>query len=72
MYCALSPSDAHNTNANPNIIFTIKDKTLYVPIENFSARYNQKLSKHFSKVSERSFYRDAYKTKSYNKNMTNE
>ena len=40
-----------NVNDNPfNIIFTIKDTNLYVPVVIFSARDNQKLSKILSKV----------------------
>ena len=37
-----------------------------------SAKVNQKLSKLFSKEFERSVYWNEYKTKSENKNMTNE
>ena len=44
-----------NNNAN-NIIFTIKDTKLYVPIVTLSARNNQKLSKLLSKGFERSVY----------------
>ena len=60
-----------NNNAN-NIIFTIKDTKLYVPVVTLSARDNQKLSKLLSKLFERSVYWDGYKTKSENKYATNE
>ena len=40
----LSAAGADNTNGNPNnFIFTIKDRKLYVPVVNLSARNNQKL-----------------------------
>ena len=56
-YCVLSPADSDNTNANPsNIIFTIKDTKLYVPVVTLSAKENQKISKLLSKGFERSFY----------------
>ena len=61
-----------NDNGNANIIFTIKDTKLYVPVVTLSARDNQKLSKHLSKGFERSVYWNEYKTKSENKNTTNE
>ena len=44
-----------NDNAN-NILFTIKDTKLYVPVVTVSARGNQKLSKRISKGFERSVY----------------
>ena len=72
-YCVLSAVDNDNTNTNPNnIIFTIKDTKLYVPAVTLSARDNQKLSKVLSKGFERSVYWNEYKTKSENKNATNE
>ena len=41
----LSAARADNTNATPNnFIFTIKERKLYVPVVNLSARDNQKLS----------------------------
>ena len=62
-----------NVNANDNnTIFTIIDTKLYVPVVTLSAKDNQKLSKRFSKVFERSIYWTEYKTKSGNKNTTNE
>ena len=72
-YCVLSAAGNDDTNANPNnIIFTIKGTKLYVPLVILSARDNQKLSKLFSKVFERSVYWSEYKKKSENKNTTNE
>ena len=65
------PND--NTNANPDyIIFTIKDTKLYVPVVTLSARNNQNLSKLLRKGFERPVYWNEYKTKSENKNSTNE
>ena len=52
-----------NTNGNPNnIIFTIKDTKLYVPVVTLSVKYNSKLSKLLSKGFERSVYWSEYKT----------
>ena len=68
-------SAAGNDNANvndDNIIFTIKDIELYVPVLTLSSRDNQKLTKLLSKGFERSVYWNAYKTKDENKNRTNE
>ena len=45
---------------------------LYVPVVTLSARDNQKLLKLFSKGFKRSVYWNKYKTKSENKNTTNE
>ena len=48
---------ADNANVNPNnIIFTIKDSKLYVPVIILSARDSQKQSKIVSKSFERWFY----------------
>ena len=59
-YRVLSAAGADNVinnNANGNnIIFTIKDTKLYVPVVTLSAIDNQKLSKLFSKRFERSVY----------------
>ena len=59
-YRVLSAAGADNVinnNANGNnIIFTIKDTKLYVPVVTLSAIDNQKLSKIFSKGFERSVY----------------
>ena len=56
-YCALSAAGNENlndsNNAN-NIIFTIKDTKLYVPVVTLSVTDNQKLSKILSKGFERS------------------
>ena len=59
-----------NNNNGNNIIFTIKDTKLYVPVVTLSARDNQKLSKLFSKGFRRSVYRKGYKAKGDNKNTT--
>ena len=56
-----------NDNDNDNILFTIKDTQLYIPVVNLIARNNQKLSKLLSKGFERSVYWNKYKTKSDNK-----
>ena len=68
-----SADGADNNNANSNnIIFTIKGKKLYVPVVNISTKDNQKLSKLISIGFERSVYWNRWKTKSENKNTTNE
>ena len=68
-YCALAAADADNVNANSNnIIFTIKDTKLYVPVVTLLAKDNEKLSQLLSKGFERSVYWD--KTKHENKNTT--
>ena len=62
-----------NANANPNnVIFTIKDTKLNVPVLALSAKDNKKLSKFFIKGLERSVYWNEYKRKRENKNTTNE
>ena len=65
-----SGNDNDNDNNANDIIFTIKDTKLYVPVVTLSARDNQELSKLLSKGFERSVYWIEYKTKSQNKNMT--
>ena len=73
--CVLSVDGTDNVNDNDddnNIIFAIKDRKLYVPVVNLSARDNQKLSKILSKGFERSVYQNEYKTKSDDKNKTKE
>ena len=62
-------SAAGNDNANvndDNIIFTIKDIELYVPVLTLSSRDNQKLTKLLSKGFEKSIYWNEYKAKSEN------
>ena len=51
-YCVLSVTGNYNDNdANSkNIIFTIKDTELNVPVATLSARDNEKQSKVFSKI----------------------
>ena len=56
--------NANGNNDDNNIIFTIKDTKLYVPVVTLSARVNQKLIKLLSKGFERSVYWNEYKTKS--------
>ena len=71
----MSIAGTENTNGksdNNNIIFTIKDTTLHVPVVTLSARDNQKPSKLLSKGFERSVYWNEYKTKSENKKTANE
>ena len=69
----MSAAGAGNTNANPrNIIFTIKDTKLYVPVVTLSAKDNWKLSKFFSRGFEKSVFWNKYKTKKENKNTKNE
>ena len=73
-YCVLPAAGADNVNDNVNgnnIIFTIKDIKLYVPVVTLSARDNEKLSKILSQVFERSVYWNEYKTKSETKTTTN-
>ena len=64
-------SDDDNVSGN-NIIFTVKDTKLCVPVVTLSARDNPKLSKLLSNGFERSVYWNEYKTKSENKNTKNE
>ena len=67
-HCVLSTAGADNADADSNnIIFTMKVTKFYVPVVTFPAKENQKLSKLFSKESERSVYWNEYKTKSENK-----
>ena len=61
-------SAAGNDNANSNrdnIIFTINDTELYVPVVTLSAKDNQKVTKLLSKKFERSVYRNENKTKKW-------
>ena len=70
----MSAAGADNVNADANnLIFTIKEAIL-CSYRHFilSAKENQKLSKLLSKGFERSVYWNEYKTKSENKNTTNE
>ena len=74
-YCVLPANDYDNDNDNDNannIIFTIKDTKLYVPVVTFLVRDNQNLSKLLSKGFGRLVYWKEYKTKSENKNTSNE
>ena len=77
-YCVFSATGNDNLynivnyNNGDNIILTIKDTKLYVPVVTLSAIDNQKLSSVPSEGCERSFYWSEYKTKSENKTMANE
>ena len=68
-YCVLSANDNDNDDDDDdddnNITFTIRDAKLYVPVVTLSSK---RLRKRF----ERSVYWNDYKSKSENKNMTNE
>ena len=56
-YCVLSAGGVDNVSANSNnIILTVKDAKLYVPVVTLSTRENKKLSKLLSKGFERSVY----------------
>ena len=69
----MSANDNNNDDAySINIIFTIKGTELCVPIVTLSAKANQKLSRLLSKGFKRLVYWNLYKTKSENKNTTNE
>ena len=70
-YCVFSAGGTENMMLK---ILDILSKTtkLYLPIVTLSARDNQKLSKLLSKGFEWSVYWNEYKTKSENKNTTNE
>ena len=59
-------------DTNPLIFFSLSKTQNYVPVVFISANDNQKLSKLLIKVFERSVYWNEYKTKSENKNATNE
>ena len=62
-YCVLPAAGDDNNDANSNnIIFTITDIKLNVPVVTPSAKDNQKLSKFPSKGFERSVYCSEYKT----------
>ena len=68
-HCVLAAAGADNAEANSNnVIFTNKD----VPVVTLLANDNQKLSKLLRKGFERSVYWNEYKTKSDNKNTTQE
>ena len=71
-HCVLSAAGVDNTAANlDNIIFTVKDTKLYVPVATWLARDNEKLSKLLSKRFEISVYWNEHKTKRDDKNTTN-
>ena len=63
--------NVNGNNDDINVIFTIKDAKLYIPVVILIARYNQKLSKLLRKGFERPVYWNEYKTKCDNKITTN-
>ena len=70
VFRVLSAAAAGNIDSDSNnIIFTIKDRKSYVTVV---SKRQSKLSKLFNKGFERSVYWNEYKTKSENKNTTNE
>ena len=72
-YCVLATAGFDNDNADyNNIIFTIKDTKLFVPVVTLSTKDIQKLSKLLRKGFKISVHLNEYKTKSKNKNTTNE
>ena len=67
-YCVLPLAGNDGTNANHNnIIFTIKDTKLFIPVVTLSSRDNQNLSNLLSKGFERSVFWNEFKTKSENR-----
>ena len=71
-YCVLSVVANDNDDTNPNdVIFTIKNTKLYVPVVTLSAKDIQKLSKLLSERFERSVYWNKYKAKNENKDVAN-
>ena len=71
-HCVLSVAGTDGNHDDNNIIFPIECTKLYVLVVILLARKNQNLSKLLSKGFERSVYWDECKTKSENKNTTNE
>ena len=66
-------SSADNTDANPNnIIFTVKDTKLDVPILSLLARDNEKLLKLLSKGFDRYVCCNEYITRTENEKITHE
>ena len=69
----LMAAGVDNNNANPtNITLTIEGTRLYVSVFTLPAKDNEELSKPVSREFEMSVYWNEYKTKSENKNTTNE
>ena len=61
-YCILIAAGADNVDANSNnVIFTIKDTKIYVPVITSSGKDNQKLSKLLSKGFDGSVYWNEFK-----------
>ena len=72
MSAAGNDNVSYNNNDGKNIIITNKYTKLYVSIVTLSAIHYQKLSNHLSEWFEISVYWNEYKTKTENKNTTNE
>ena len=71
--CVLASDGAENDHVNSNnLTFILKDSKLYLPVVTQSTKGNQKLSKLLTKGFKRSVHWHEYKTKSENKNSTNE
>ena len=73
-YCTLQyVTSAGNNGGNSKILFSVsKTQNFKVPLVTVSAKDNEKLSKLFSKGSQRSIYWNEHKTKFENKNTTND
>ena len=65
-------NDNNDANFKNDIIFTIKDAKLYVPVVTLLAKDNHTLSKRLSRGLERSLYWNKYKTKNENETTKNE
>ena len=73
IHCVLVSLGVDNTQADiNNIIFTVNDTKLYIPVVTLKAKVSQWSSKLFSKRFEKSVYWNKSKTKSKNKNARNE
>ena len=70
-FLALAGAGNDGANSN-NIIFTVKNTKIHIPVVFLSPKDNQKLPQLFNRDFERSVYWNEYKTKSEFKNSTNE
>ena len=72
-HCALAAASVHKANVDDNMFFFYYQRhKIICLLSHFIAKFNQELSKVFSKGFERSVYWNEYKTKSANKNTTKE
>ena len=72
-YCVLTVAGDDNTDTNlNNVIFTIKDTKLFVPVVTLSANDNKKLSKPLSKEFKKPVCWNEYKAESENNKTINE